>query len=134
MSEHQYTVPRNQGHFVLAKYDGKNRSGVTPIGKRVLVKMDEVPEVSAGGVALPGSYVERTSMASETGIIVEASPEAFTHFGDGMPWKGYRPVSGDQKSHRHSSIIASKNFRRYAAAVAIISPAGRSSAEKAPML
>jgi co-chaperonin GroES (HSP10) len=51
--------------------------GLRPTGYNVLVAVDEVQKVTAGGIHLPGQHIERETSAAERGRLVEASPMAF---------------------------------------------------------
>lgn len=58
--------------------------GLVPTGYNVLVAVDTLEEVTAGGIILPGQHKEREDSASERGRLVGASPMAFT----GGDWVG----------------------------------------------
>ncbi len=60
------------------------KPGLRPMGYNVLVAVDVVEEVTAGGIILPGKHVERESSASERGLIVAKSQMAFK----GGDWDG----------------------------------------------
>ena len=47
-----------------------NRSGIEPVGYRVLVKPDVLKETTPGGIVIPESLKEGHSMAQMTGRIV----------------------------------------------------------------
>ncbi len=86
-------VKRMQGDYVPAEFTG-NQSGYLPLGKKVMVIMDQAAE-KHGSVELPPEVVERMSLASESGILIESGPEAFDIHGDGSRWHGCKPVAGD---------------------------------------
>lgn len=54
-------------------------SGISPSGNRVVVKPDEIEEVTSGGIILPPKDLERHQMAQATGILVAVGPDAFVH-------------------------------------------------------
>jgi chaperonin GroES len=88
-------VDRIQGKYKAAEFAG-NKSGVTPLGKKVLVLTDEFEGTFAGGkLEFLSDQVERMNLASESGVIVQCSAEAFTHHYDGSRWMGRTPAPGD---------------------------------------
>lgn len=58
----------------------KNESGIHPCLDRVLIKPDDVEEVTAGGIIIPGSVGEQHAMAQSIGTFIEAGPDAYTHY------------------------------------------------------
>lgn len=78
-----------------AEYSGKNESGFSPVGDRVLVLPDQAADVTAGGVMLTPELIERHTLASETGIVIELGEGAFRFCADGSKWSGYKPSPGD---------------------------------------
>lgn len=83
--------------FVLAAWDGANRSGYDPLDDKVLVLMDEHVEITAGGIAIPVQTVERQSAAGETGLVVALGPAAFVWNDEATrEWRGRRPEPGDR--------------------------------------
>lgn len=85
-----------QGSYIEAEFDGVNMSDIEPVGKRVLVLMDEGGHMSPGGVYMAPEVVERMSLASETGVVVALGGSAFKHHQDGSSWTGARPGIGDR--------------------------------------
>lgn len=57
--------------------DVTNKSGITPVGHRVLLKPEEVQKVSAGGIIIPQAAQEKEEMAQMYGRVVEIGPEAW---------------------------------------------------------
>lgn len=89
-------VDRLHGKYKAAEFLGTNTSGITPIGKKILVLTDEFDPTFAGGkLEFVPEMVERMTLASESGVVMEAGQEAFTRHTDGSPWNGRRPVPGD---------------------------------------
>lgn len=85
-----------QGLYETQPFNGKNESGYTPIGKRVLVLMDEAAKTFAGGkMEFVAEQIERMSLASESGTIVETGPQAFELTTDGTRQVSYKPKAGD---------------------------------------
>ena len=71
-----------------------NKSGMEPIGRKVLVLPDEVEQVSEGGViVVTDDQKDRYNQASSTGTVVAIGPDAFTHGTESI----YRLVDGDMK-------------------------------------
>lgn len=58
--------------------------GLRPVGYNVLVALDVLEEITAGGILLPTKHTERENSASEKGLIVAVSPMAFK----GGDWEG----------------------------------------------
>jgi chaperonin GroES len=89
-------VSRLQGAYKAAEYGGKNTSGVTPLGKQVLVLPDEFEGTFAGGkLEFVADMVERMNLASESGLLIEAGDNAFSSHKDGTIWKGRKPTPGE---------------------------------------
>lgn len=89
-------VKRRQGEYVQAELAKGQGSEVIPVGRFVLVKMDTAAEVTSGGIALTASQVERDTMASESGLVVEIADGAFRTNADGTAYVGRKPVPGDR--------------------------------------
>lgn len=58
----------------------KNESGIHPCLDRVLIKPDDIEEVTAGGIVIPGNVGELHAMAQSIGTFIEAGPDAYTHY------------------------------------------------------
>jgi chaperonin GroES len=56
-----------------------NNSGLKPVGRHILVKPDEIEEVTEGGILLPEETRTRYGQAVSTGVVVDIGPDAFTH-------------------------------------------------------
>lgn len=67
-----------------------NPTGIKPIEYKVLIKVDEVANQSAGGIYIPEHALEREQMAHDRGMLADASEMAFSD------WKGRRPNIGDK--------------------------------------
>lgn len=90
-------VPRMQGDYQTAPWDGKNTSGVEPIMKNVLVRMDQfVSEFAGGKLQFLSEQVERMNLGAESGTIYAVGDQAFKHNGDGTLNAGIKPVPGDR--------------------------------------
>lgn len=85
-----------KGEYVPSVFAGKNESGVLPMGKRILVLMDRFSGVTSGNILVTEQLQDRMSMASESGILIEAAPEAFSRHFDGSLWTGPKPKPGDR--------------------------------------
>lgn len=87
-------IDRLQGKYRPSPFDG-NHSGVTPLGKRVLVRTDEFEGTFADGkLEFLSDIVERMNMASESGVLVAVGPEAFSEHPDGSRWLNNTPSPG----------------------------------------
>lgn len=56
----------------------ENTSGLAPMGYNVLVKPQEVAAQTKGGLYLPDEVKEREEFAQQEGILIAASPMAFS--------------------------------------------------------
>lgn len=82
--------------YIKGQFIG-NFSGYTPIGDRILVKVDESAAVTSGGIHLPDDVAYKQTMSSETGVIVAMGDAAFVWtFDRARAWQGYRPKTGDR--------------------------------------
>lgn len=88
-------VSRIQGTYVPAIYDGKNNSGVIPLVNKVLVRTDEFSEITKGGVYVTEVKMDNMTMASESGVIVDVGPDAFSIMPSGHKWASRKPTPGD---------------------------------------
>lgn len=90
-------VPRMQGDFVVATWDGLNPSGIEPIGKNVLVRMDSFVSKFAGGkLEFLDAQVERMNLGAESGTVYAIGDQAFAHNYDHTPNTGLKPKPGDR--------------------------------------
>ncbi len=66
-----------------------NTAEIYPVDYKVLIKLDEVEEISAGGIVLTvGEATEREQMAQVRGTLIAQGGNAF------QDWKGTRPEPG----------------------------------------
>ena len=88
-------VDRIQGKYRPAEFAGNN-SGVSPLGKKILVMTDEFEGTFAGGeLVFIQEQIERMNLASESGVIIALGSEAFSHHADGTRWVSRRPEPGE---------------------------------------
>lgn len=85
-----------QGDYLPVQYPGRNVSGLKPYGKTILVAVDEFATVSAAGVHMIDTHVEKMTASSTSGCIFALGAEAFRLFEDGTVWKGDVPVVGER--------------------------------------
>jgi len=71
----------------------RNESGITPVGRRVLVKPDVIEETTEGGILLPGQDLERHQQAISTGYLIAVGEDAFIHGVEEV----YRIVDGQMR-------------------------------------
>lgn len=71
-------------------------SGIDPVEYNVLVKPKQVEEKTAGGLFIPDDTKEREQYAMTEGVLVAASPAAFTFNYEGWPDEGRVPQVGDR--------------------------------------
>lgn len=55
------------------------KTGIFPSGNRIVVKPDDVEEVTEGGIVIPSKVKEDHQHAQSTGILVAVGPDAFCH-------------------------------------------------------
>lgn len=58
-----------------------NPSGITPVDMKVLVKPDEVEEVTKGGIIRPDTVRDKTKYAGTKATLVAIGPNAFKDWG-----------------------------------------------------
>lgn len=56
-----------------------NKSGITPVEYKVLVRPERVEEKTAGGIILPDEVREKEQFSAMRGVLVEAGEIAFTN-------------------------------------------------------
>lgn len=69
----------------------KNTSGFNPLDLRVVVRPEEVETVTAGGIHLPASRIDKDKYAQTSAVLVAAGDNAFKDWGDAT-----RPKPGDR--------------------------------------
>ncbi len=67
-----------------------NPTGIHPVEYKVLIRVDEVEDKSAGGIYLADTTREREQMAHDRGTLVDMSEMAFSD------WKGTKPKPEDK--------------------------------------
>jgi co-chaperonin GroES (HSP10) len=92
----QRLLQNMQGTFIPARWTGVNTSGYTPIGRNILVRMDMMANMTAGGVILPDAKIDAMNEASETACIYALGPGAFKSYRDGRAWTGEALRVGDR--------------------------------------
>lgn len=103
-------IPRLQGTYISAQYSGKNESGISPIGCKVLILTDEFAEVTEGGVYMTATTVDRNNEGAESGVLVDVGPDAFAVMQSGKPWLSRKPVPGDHVYYtKYAGLVAMGN-------------------------
>lgn len=69
-------LENQQGSFIPARWNGANTSGFTPRGPNILLRMDQMSTVTAGGIYLPDAKIDAMNEASETGCIFGLGEDA----------------------------------------------------------
>lgn len=92
----------------------KNESGIYPVEYKILVRPIEVEEKTKGGIILPDETKERDQYAQMEGLIVAASPLAFTY----DDWKGQddaKPKPGDRVlfAKYAGAVVTGKDGKKY---------------------
>jgi len=57
----------------------ENKSGITPVGDRVIVKPDVIKEETQGKIYIPEDVREKHAMAQTIGTFIAAGPDAWLH-------------------------------------------------------
>jgi len=68
----------------------KNTSGIIPVGRKVLVKPDDVEEKTSGGLFLPDTVRDKERMAQVKATLIDAGGNAFEDLNDPLPEPGQR--------------------------------------------
>lgn len=83
--------------YMPAIYSGSNKSGVEPVGDRVLVLPDMAMTKSQGGIELPQDIHERMQLSASSGVVIACGDDAFAWNSDRTrPFSGYKPKAGDR--------------------------------------
>lgn len=56
-----------------------NESGIAPVEYNIVVRMDPVKETTDSGLYLPQTKTDRDKLSADEGVIVAASPLAFSY-------------------------------------------------------
>ena len=56
-----------------------NKSGIYPTCNKVLVKSDEIEEMTEGGIVIPAQVKDRHQLSSCYGIVLALGPDCFSH-------------------------------------------------------
>ena len=68
----------------------KNESGIQPVEFKVLVKVDELEEVTEGGIIIPEDVRAKEALAIANATLIAVGGNAFTE----PNWKGLIPQPG----------------------------------------
>lgn len=83
------------GQYMLATWDGVNRSGIRALCDKVLVLCDEAADVTRGGIIMAEVSVENQKLAATSGVLVSVGPQAFAYDAHRLVhWEGERPAPG----------------------------------------
>lgn len=83
--------------YVEASWNGKNRSGFTPLADSVVILCDVAPDQTSGSLFITADMQLKQQMMAETGIVVAIGEGAFLWLSDRTrPWAGLRPKVGDR--------------------------------------
>lgn len=67
-----------------------NKTGIEPVQFSVLINVEEIDEMSSGGLWLAPEAHEREQMGHDRGILIDKSDMAFSD------WNGQKPQVGDK--------------------------------------
>lgn len=93
-----------------------NLSGLEPVGTKVLVLTDQIAEVTAGGIHLPGEKVERETLGITKGTLVAVGGGAFSDWPNSdRKWPGVVPKVGDRVHLARfcGIVVDGKDGRKY---------------------
>lgn len=93
------TIRTTLGLYKMAEWTGKNESGITPLGDRVLVLTDEASDklVESGALISTEDHQDKHSLAAETGVLVALGEDAFKWNSDrSRTYSGQRPEPGQR--------------------------------------
>ena len=94
--------------------------GIYPSGNRIVIKPDDVEEVTDGGIVIPAQIGELHQHAQTTGILVSAGPDAWSH----TTKKRYRLIDGLMKLVEVETIGYSEPFAKVGDRVAFAQHGG----------
>jgi co-chaperonin GroES (HSP10) len=57
----------------------KNKSGINPVGNKILIKPDSLEETTEGGIVIPGQVKDRHDLSACYGYVIAVGPDCFTH-------------------------------------------------------
>ncbi len=92
-----------------------NTSGIRPTEYKVVILPKEVEEKSKGGIYIPETTKEREQFAQQEGVIVAASPLAFTYASKAEWGDAVAPQVGDRVSYAKYSgaVIKGRDGKDY---------------------
>jgi len=67
-----------------------NKSGLTPVEFKVIVRLDKVEEITSGGIFIPMTLRDKQQMMQVEATLISAGGNAFED------WAGATPVIGDR--------------------------------------
>ena len=59
---------------------------IEPCGHKLVVKPEEVEEMTKGGIIIPGSVKDTEQRSVTKGVVVSVGPQCWKEFSDGKPW------------------------------------------------
>lgn len=63
----------------MSKTQDTNKSGIIPKGNRVIVRPDDIEEVTPGGIVIPKTEADKHALAQSIGVLVAVGPDAWNH-------------------------------------------------------
>lgn len=90
-------IKTTHAQYDASVWEGENKSGIHPVGSRVLVLTDKSIQKTRKGVHLPNETVDKQDAAAESGVLVECGTEAFVWSSDRTRrWEGAKPEPGNR--------------------------------------
>src|ERR1041384_1956573 len=87
----------NDVEYEAQPFSGKNESGWTPVGDKVLVLSDVARSQTTGGVYITDDQLQRMDASAYTGTMVELGDDAFKWSSDrARPFTGTPPSPGQR--------------------------------------
>jgi len=93
-----------------------NKSGITPLGFKVLIRIQEMEEKTEGGIIIPDIIKEKEDAASQVATIVDYGSAAFTIGVGDLPkeWDVVPKVGAKVILNRYAGItIEGKDKKEY---------------------
>lgn len=84
----------------------KNKSGLIPTGFKVVVKMDELEEATAGGIIIPSNVKDVENAGAQSGRMVDHGPAAFSIGISDLPkeWDVFPDIGARVLINRYAGI------------------------------
>lgn len=97
MKPDRLSLPHAVSRLVSEPQGVENRSGLEPVGTKVLILTDQIADVTKGNIQLPPGYVEEKNLAVTRGTLVAIGGAGFTDWPNSdRKWPGAVPAIGQR--------------------------------------